>query len=778
MDCLSGEEAKNNEYSNEAWNRCQGGIAEDRLLIGKHVIMKSAVRSKSMQIEPLEDRTVPATFLLGDFVQADGSNTDDFFGQEVSIFGDYAVVGAPRDDASGNNSGAAYVYHRVGDTWVQQAKLTAPDAAAADFFGISVVIHQDRVVVGSIFDDTKKGSNSGSAYVFRRDGETWTFEAKLMAADGTSNDWFGTDVAMHGETIVVGASMAGATSFTPGAAYVYQFNGSTWAQVAKLTASDGGDDDFFGTGVSISGDTIVVGAPWKDEAGNNSGAVYVYQGSMASWTEVAKLTAFDGAADDEFGTSVSIDGDVLVVGAPKHSVAGVGGQAGQAYVFQRTGGVWTLDTTLTASDAAEGAQFGYAVSVSGNDLLIGARLDFELAVHAGAAYLFSQSSGSWIEEAKFLADNGGEGAFFGWSVAVAGDHFFIGSPGAGAMSNGFAYYAALRLPNIVDTGAVVTQGQAVTITSADLSVTVEGRSASEIIFTLVSLPQNGTLRLDGVVLNAGDQFTQADIDAGRLVYQHDGTETTSDSFQFVVFNSADNLLFEGSFGISVTLVPPPPPGPDGEPVAPITLLFAPSAALLTRVEPGLAFDPPVPDERYFFDPSLGPAEPSRRIFTGDQALAQAAAVAARTEESVLHGLPAEFLNSVGRIVDSLFWPGAILRSVQKGFQGEGGDENKPAETNKEGNPGQSFRQQRTDDRQARDDVFSSTVESASQHLADLETETTGDPDDFFSEMISVEAVSSLACAALAFPVILPPATHGDGARSQKRSMGHWSHLEI
>ncbi|MFO0947574.1 MAG: cadherin-like domain-containing protein [Planctomycetota bacterium] len=739
--------------------------------------MKTAVRSPSMHIEPLEDRTVPATLLLGDFVQADGTHTQDFFGQDVAIFGDYAVVGALRDDSMGANAGAAYVYHRVGDTWFEQAKLTAPDAAAQDFFGVSVAISGDRIVVGSIFDDPK-GNNSGSAYVFRRDGENWTYEAKITAKDGSANDWFGVDVAIDGDTIVVGASMAGPTAFTPGAAYVYHHDGTKWKQVAKLTASDGADDDFFGNSVSISGNTIVVGTPWKDRTGSNHGAAYVYQGAVASWTEIAKLTAVDGAADDEFGSSVSVDGDTIVVGAPKHDVTGVGFDAGQTYVFARSGGIWTLDTTLTASDASEGAQFGYSVSVSESDLLIGARYDAELGVDAGAAYLFSKAGGAWAEVNKLLAANGGEGALFGWSVAVAGDYYFVGSPNAGSSANGLAYYAPLRLPTIVDNGATVPQGESVTINVSDLAVTVPGRSASEIIYTVLKTPVNGTLLLNGVALTAGDQFSQADIDAGRLTYLHDGSETSSDAFDFEVFNTSGNELFQGTFSISVILVPPAPPGPDQEPVTPITLLFAPSAALLTRPELGLAFRPPFPDDLFFFDPSLGPIEPSRRNFTGEQALLQAAAVAARTEESVLHGLPSGFMNSIGRVVDGVFWPSAILRALQTGVQEGVKEEAAPEAAPNEGNPGQAFHDPRANDRMALDVVFTSAGLTSSQNMIHAESESTGDLDDLFAEMANADSVSGLAFAALAFPAVLRLEPKQTSHRDSRRTDAHWSHLEI
>jgi hypothetical protein len=273
------------------------------------------------------------------------------FGYSVSIDGDTVVIGAWKDDDKGDSSGSAYVYTRdtAGDlasNWTQVAKLTAGDGAVNDVFGYSVSIDGDTVVIGAHYDDDK-GLNSGSAYVYTRD----------TAGDLASN----------------------------------------WTQVAKLTADDGAADDYFGRSVSIDGSTVVIGAHYDDDKGSNSGSAYVFArdtaGDLASnWTQIAKLTADDRAVNDNFGYSVSIDGDTMVIGAWNDDDKGL--NSGSAYVFTRdTAGElasnWTQVDKLNATDGAAGDEFGYSVSIDGDTIVIGARLDNDKGSASGSAYVFS-----------------------------------------------------------------------------------------------------------------------------------------------------------------------------------------------------------------------------------------------------------------------------------------------------------------------------------------------------------------------------------------------------
>lgn len=307
----------------------------------------------------------------------------DAFGEAVAISGDTVIVGSQRDDQVGLNAGAAYIYRRGQSGWEQEAKLTALDGAAADFFGRSVSIAGNTAVVGARFDDDN-GSNSGSAYVYRYDGSSWQEEAKLTASDGQSNDLFGTSVSVLGDTVIVGAS---GDNFS-GAAYIFRLSESGWAEEAKLTASDAATGDSFGATVSMAVDTALVGAPFDDDvsAGSDVGSAYIYQLGESGWSEVAKLTASDGAADDRFGSTLSIADSTAVVGAPLDDDQG--SLSGAAYTYRLTESGWTEEAKLTASDGAPDDQFGFSVSISGSTAIVGAPLDSDTGFRWGAAYVF------------------------------------------------------------------------------------------------------------------------------------------------------------------------------------------------------------------------------------------------------------------------------------------------------------------------------------------------------------------------------------------------------
>ena len=239
-------------------------------------------------------------------------------------------MGASGDDDNGSASGSAYVFKRTGASWAQETKLLPSDGAAFDFFGKSVSISGDYAVVGAQEDDDN-GTNSGSAYVFKRAGASWAQETKLLPSDGATIDVFGISVSISGDYAVVGAHRDRDNGSFSGSAYVFKRTDVTWTQEAKLLPSDGAADDQFGISVSISGDYAVVGAQENDDNGSNSGSAYLFKRSGTSWAQETKLLASDGAAADEFGRSVSISGDYAVVGAWRDNDNGT--DAGSAYLY-------------------------------------------------------------------------------------------------------------------------------------------------------------------------------------------------------------------------------------------------------------------------------------------------------------------------------------------------------------------------------------------------------------------------------------------------------------
>ena len=291
----------------------------------------------------------------------------DYFGLSVSVSGDTAVIGAY--NKNGSNRGAAYVFVRSGGVWTQQAELTAADGVANDCFGISVSVSGDTAVIGA---NCMTGYRA-AAYVFVRSGGGWTQQAEWTASDGVALAYFGSTVSVSGDTTVIGAF---GKNNLQGAAYVFVRSGVAWTQQAELTASDGAASDFFGYSVSVSGDTAVIGAREK----NGGGAAYVFVRSGVGWTQQAELTASDGVRYDLFGWSVSVSGDAAVIGA-----YGKNNYQAAAYVFVRSGVAWTQQAELTASDGVANDYFGISVSVSGDTTVIGAP---GKNTYRGAAYVF------------------------------------------------------------------------------------------------------------------------------------------------------------------------------------------------------------------------------------------------------------------------------------------------------------------------------------------------------------------------------------------------------
>jgi len=323
---------------------------------------------------------------------------DDLFGFSVSISDDTVIVGAPRHDNGlrRSDSGAAYVFAKSGSTWIQQAKLTAPVISSSDNFGFSVSISGDTAIVGFHLDDPDGKVNSGSAYVFTRSGSTWTQQAKLTASDPTASDQFGESVSISGDTIIVGAPNDGNDGKDDsGSAYVFTRSGSTWTQQAKLTAPDADTDDEFGFSVSISDDTVIIGSPKDDHSGHTrAGSAYVFTKSGSTWTQQQKLIDPAPFGLDQFGFSVSISGDKVIVGAPFDGARETSlDTSGNAFVFTRSGTVWTHQDILTASDAQEDDQLGTSVSISGDTVIVGAPTAKNVEDNeAGAAYVFELES--------------------------------------------------------------------------------------------------------------------------------------------------------------------------------------------------------------------------------------------------------------------------------------------------------------------------------------------------------------------------------------------------
>lgn len=382
------------------------------------------------------------------YLKASNPDPGDQFGFAVAIDGDTAVVSTRFEDSaaqgidgdqsdnSAPNAGAVYVFVRESGAWSQQAYLKASNAEAQDRFGFAVALEGDTLVVGAI--DESSGATTvdgdqldngtalaGAAYVFVRENGAWSQQAYLKASNAGADDRFGASIGISDDTVLIGASSEGGNAtgvngdgsdnsmFRAGAAYVFVRSGTTWSEQAYLKASNTELDDYFGHYVALSGDTAVVGAEREDggspgvngdqsdNSAQNSGAAYVFVRNGTQWSQEAYVKASNPGAFDQFGVSVSIAGDRLLVGSEYEdsSAPGVGGDeadesavdAGAAYYFTRRGTQWVQRAYLKSATPAAGDTFGFSLAVDGETALVSSFFEDGSAPNVGAAYAFDLS---------------------------------------------------------------------------------------------------------------------------------------------------------------------------------------------------------------------------------------------------------------------------------------------------------------------------------------------------------------------------------------------------
>jgi LPXTG-site transpeptidase (sortase) family protein len=302
----------------------------------------------------------------------------DTFGVSVAIDGNTVVIGATGVDVGKkSNAGAAYIFTRSGINWKQRAKLLAPEPHTDDGFGCSVAIDNITVAIGADSEDQPPLIDVGAAYIFLMRGNSWDFKSKLLPSKPNLGTFFGTSVSIYGDRLVVGASEANPYGISGvGSAYVFIRQGNQWKQEAALSPPLGRSGDFFGHSTAIYGQTIVIGAilsdpDWGNGRITNAGSAYVYKLINNKWEAQAQLIAEDALPFDNFGQSVTVFNDVVAVGANRKSFAGYD-QVGAVYLYERKGNEWQQQSKVLAEYVYEGDEFGASVSLYNNDLLVGA----------------------------------------------------------------------------------------------------------------------------------------------------------------------------------------------------------------------------------------------------------------------------------------------------------------------------------------------------------------------------------------------------------------------
>ncbi|RLD58283.1 MAG: hypothetical protein DRJ05_08285 [Bacteroidetes bacterium] len=356
------------------------------------------------------------------------ASTYDWLGISSSISGDWAIVGAPRNETGQTNSGAAYIFHKENDTWSETQKIFASNSTEITWFGESVKIHGDYAIVGAVDSD---GPAKGAAYIFHNNNGTWEEMAILLAGDGEDLDFFGRSVSIFGDYAIVGAYGDDDGGLNAGAAYIFQNQNGIWAEHIKLIPENPNENDFSGADVDIYEDYCIIGSP--SSFSDSIGYVNIYQNNNGLWTKQALLTASDGEDQDSFGLSVCINESGVLIGASYDDYS-----SGSVYYFKKPETGWenmTETQKIIAPDVVSNAYFGDALSIDGNSAAIGAWEDGDY--NLGAVYLFSLNNDNWEFEEKITADDSDTGDGFGSSVALSEDYLFIGS----RSNDGYAYEA-------------------------------------------------------------------------------------------------------------------------------------------------------------------------------------------------------------------------------------------------------------------------------------------------------------------------------------------------
>jgi hypothetical protein len=384
------------------------------------------------------------------YLKANNSDTLDMFGFMVSMSGDTLVVAAPYEDSNaktvdgdGSNndlsdSGAAYVFIRRGENWEQQAYLKPTDPLSQDYFGTSVAISGDTIVVGAVRTDLLGVSGTppraGVAYVFTRKDGKWSQTARLSPASGAAGDWLGYYVTIDGEFVSVGAPHDAGS----GAAYVYVRNGNDWHEQDKLKPTKPVANSMFGSSLAISKDALIVGSADDSTDKSAAGSAYVFTPADGHWVQSQRLTGDPVSTDASFGYSITMSGDYAMIGAPR--VKAITGAAavvmvdpGEVFVFHRGAAGWKQTQRLRAMLPRQNDSFGSAVAMFGGNALIGACGDASGAttiggdaarrdaVYAGAGYLFALEGEEWKLSAYLKARNADSTDSLGFAAALSND---------------------------------------------------------------------------------------------------------------------------------------------------------------------------------------------------------------------------------------------------------------------------------------------------------------------------------------------------------------------
>ncbi len=421
------------------------------LMVGVSVLIPGLTDGKGYETA-IENVSYPETEVQ-ELLAPDPSVTAQF-GTSVAIDGDTLVAGAPgARNANGNPVGSAYVYVQIEGEWVFQARLWPDEDQLNSQFGSAVAISDNTIVIGSWSHDVGSDLSRGAAYVFVRTSSSWLLQQKLFAIDEAAGGRFGQSVAIDGDRVVVGAMEAPVRGIRRGSAYVYLRTGE-WIAEAQLEDVDGTFGDRFGFSSDIDGDTIVVGATATGLGKEfGFGGVCVFRRINEVWTRETRILPSNGQQDGRFGSSVSLQGDRVAIGAYNEFVTG-STHRGAAYLYERNGGLWSQSRKFVLADQDTGNMFGSTIGLDGNRIIIG---EHNSRVNGrdrqGAAYVYKLEMGEWMFQSKLVASNGLAADLFATGVAIDQNKFLVGAPGVdrngiGAQGGAYLFYEAPIRPDL------------------------------------------------------------------------------------------------------------------------------------------------------------------------------------------------------------------------------------------------------------------------------------------------------------------------------------------
>ena len=480
------------------------------------------------------------------------------YGYSLDISGEYAVVAERnRDVGSNNNQGKVYIYKRTGSDWTELQQLTASDGLANDAFGGAVAISGNTLVVTAQGVDIGGQSGVGAVYVYTRDGDTWTQQGSRITADTPiSNRSWGVSVDISGDTIVVGAegisSGSGGDIGKQGSAYVFTRSGNTWTQQQILESPTPANREYFGHDVGISGDTIVVGAYYRDKGAIvQAGSGFVFSRSGSTWTQLQELTADDPGQPFQFGEQVSINGNYIAVSAPRWG-PGIAGQfnRGAVYVYYKSGTTFTQQQKITADDPDNNDNFGESLDISGDLIVAGSRAnDLGAGAYSGTAYVLRRSGSTWAITNKFAPTDLQSYDDFGNNVAVDDNSFVMtasGSP-SGTFIGAVYAFAFSNPDNVLNTTNLIATG---TVNVADFTLANQeiNVASGDVIVNSGSLIEASAVATDDIKIEENNIYG-TDTQANILLNPKDYTYTIGDS-QDAYLNAHNTGVLKASQGIS------------------------------------------------------------------------------------------------------------------------------------------------------------------------------------------------------------------------------------